>query len=304
MPGKSNFHKGVFYASATALLWGVLAIVLKVSLKNFSPVDVAWARFFVAFILLCLYLFIRKPSSFHFLLRPPLLVFAGAACLGLNYLGFISGINLTTPGIAQIFIQAGPVLLALSGFIFFKEKASVRQITGLVLVFGGMTVFYHDQILILAENVRKYQIGVLWVIFGGVMWAFYAVIQKGLVRKHDPLQLNLVLFGLPAIGYLPFTDLQMICSASALDWGILIFLGCNTFLAYGSLAYAFKYLEANKVSVIITLNPIITLVLMGILTIMNVGWIIHEKLTPVSMAGASMVITGAVLTILKTKKSF
>ena len=302
MTDKSVFRKGVFFALVTAFLWGFLAIVLKVSLTTLSPVVVTWIRFVIAFILLSSYLIFKRPGSFKIFSHPPLLLIVAAVCLGLNYIGFISGINLTTPGIAQIFIQTGPVLLAISGFIFFKEKATTRQIIGLLLVFGGLAVFYRNQILELAEDVNRYQMGVLWTVFGAVMWASYAVIQKKLVKTYDPLELNLVLFGLPAIGYLPLVNFKLLNAASLPEWGILLFLGCNTLLAYGSLAYAFKYLEANKVSVIITLNPIITITAMGILAILNVDWIVHEKFTLISLIGASLVISGATLTILGKKK--
>lgn len=300
---KSDIRKGIIYASFTAFLWGFLAIVLKVSLTNLPPVEVTWMRFVIAFIILSIYLLIKKPSSFKIFSHPPLLLLLAAVCLGLNYIGFVSGINLTTPGIAQIFIQIGPVLLAISGFIFFKEKTSVRQIIGLLLVFGGLAVFYRNQIMVFADNTDIYQKGVLWTVFGAVMWAAYAVFQKKLVKTHAPLELNLVLFGLPSIAYLPLINFQILPSISIVDWGILLFLGCNTLLAYGALAYAFKYLEANKVSVIITLNPIITISAMSILTLLNVDWIIHEKFTLISIAGASLVIAGAVLTILGKKKN-
>ncbi|MBA7517640.1 hypothetical protein ES705_09694 [subsurface metagenome] len=109
--------------------------------------------------------------------------------------------------------------------------------------------------------------------------------------------------GLPAIGYFPFVDFQEFGLATGLEWGLLLFLGCNTLFAYGSLAYAFKYLEANKISVIITFNPIITISVMSILTILEVEWIVHEKFTLVSLAGALLVISGAVLTVLRKKKN-
>jgi hypothetical protein len=51
-------------------------------------------------------------------------------CLAANYYGFIEGVNLTSPSIAQVFIQLGPVLLAVSGFAFFHEKVSLRQVAG------------------------------------------------------------------------------------------------------------------------------------------------------------------------------
>lgn len=236
------------------------------------------------------------------MIHPPFLLILASISLGLNYLGFISGVHYTTPSIAEIFIQTGAILLAISGFIFFRERASFRQIIGIIMVFGGLAVFYRDQILVLAENIDRYQKGALLTIIGGVMWTCYAILQKRLVRNFDPMVLNLVLFTLPAIGYIPFVDFKEFQGLTPGIWGVLIFLGINTLMAYGSLGYALKYLEANKVSVIITLNPIITFSAMAILMAMEVSWIVHENFTFISIAGATLVISGAVLTVLKGRK--
>jgi drug/metabolite transporter (DMT)-like permease len=298
----SDKKKGIFFALFTTLLWGFLPIVLKVSLAELPPVLVTWFRFFLASLLLIIYYVIRKPSEFRIMIRPPSLLILASISLGLNYLGFISGVHYTTPAIAEIFIQTGAILLAISGFVFFREKASFRQIIGIVMVFSGLVVFYRDQILLLADNIDRYQKGVLLTLGGGIMWTSYAILQKRLVRDYDPMLLNLVLFTLPAIAYIPFVDFRAFQGLTPAMWGVLIFLGVNTLLAYGSLGYALKYLEANKVSVIITLNPIITFSAMAILMALEVSWIVHENFTFVSIAGASLVISGAVFTVLKRRK--
>src|SRR4030042_7112651 len=137
--------EGILYASVTALLWGVLAVALKVSLQDVSPVGITWFRFTLAFLGLAIYYFWKKPGYLRILRKPPLLLLLASVCLGINYIGFIKGVHLTSPGIAQIFIQTGPVLLAASGFIFFKEKAIPRQVIGLLLVVSGLFLFYHEQ---------------------------------------------------------------------------------------------------------------------------------------------------------------
>ena len=236
------------------------------------------------------------------MIRPPFFLILAAICLGLNYLGFIAGVHNTTPAIAEIFIQTGAILLALSGFIFFREKASIRQVIGMVMVFSGLAVFYRDQIMQLTDNIELYQKGVLFTIGGGIMWTSYAIIQKRLVRSFDPMTLNLVLFSLPAVAYLPFVDFSFFVDLTKGTWAVLIFLGINTLLAYGSLGYALKYLEANKVSVIITLNPIITFSAMAVLMAMEVTWMVHENFTFISIAGAAMVVCGAIFTVLTGRK--
>jgi drug/metabolite transporter (DMT)-like permease len=71
----------------------------------------------------------------------------------------------------------------------------------------------------------------------------------------------------------------------------------NTVLAYGSLAMAIKLTEATRVSVIITLNPIITFVTMTILSRMKVSWIEPESFSLLSITGALSVLGGAIMVI-------
>ena len=77
----------------------------------------------------------------------------------------------------------------------------------------------------------------------------------------------------------------------------MFYLGLNTVIAYGSLALAIKYTEAARVSVIITLNPVITFITMSILTHMEVSWMEPEKFSMMGLFGALSVIAGAVVVI-------
>lgn len=298
----NTMNKGILFASFTALLWGILAIALKVSVYNLSPIDVTWFRFTLAFITLSAFYLLFDKSKLGILKAPPFLSILAAISLGLNYLGFISGIKYTTPAIAQIFMQSGPVLFAVTGFIIFKEKASVRQIFGLITVLLGLLVFYHEQILVLADDIKQYNKGIAWVFFGAVSWVFYATLQKPVVQRYNPMQLNLILFGIPALGYFPFVNLSLFPQQNFAEWLLLIFLGLNTLAAYGFLAYALKYLEANKISVIITCNPIITFITMAILGYLKVSWIQPEKFSFLTILGATVVIAGVILAVIKRKK--
>ena len=78
---------------------------------------------------------------------------------------------------------------------------------------------------------------------------------------------------------------------------LLLFLGLNTLGAYGSLAFALKYLEANKISIILIQNPIITFVVLMVLQQMQVTWIKADQLNLIAM-----VITGGILTVLSGRK--
>jgi drug/metabolite transporter (DMT)-like permease len=298
----SAAYKGILYAIITAILWGTLAIVLKVSLSGLTPADITWFRFFLAFMALTLYYYFRKPSYLRILRRPPALLIIATLCLATNYFGFIKGVQLTSPSVAQIFIQLGPVLLAVSGFVFFREKVTIRQLIGLVAAFTGLALFYHEQTKLLVSGGNDWTNGVLWVFLAAITWAVYSVLLKILVLKHPPMQLNLVIFGLPVLLYLPFVHFSHFFSQSLTGWLILIFLGLNTLIAYGLLALAMHLTEANKVSVILILNPILTFVLMAIISHSGATWISHEHYSLVTIAGALTVLAGALLTIFRRNK--
>ena len=299
----SDNTKGLFYAGFTAILWGFLAIALKVSLNDLSPASIVWFRFTVAFVILFFILLFTDKSLFKTLRKPPSMIFLAAIFLGLNYLGFISGLNLTSPSNAQVFIQIGPVSFAFVGIIVFKEKIRWKHLLGFLLLLFGFSVFYSEQVDLSGTlHSNLFLRGVIFIVLGGLSWAVFSILQKIMVKKWNPNHLNLIIYGTCSLGFLPFVEFSKFSTLSLNDWFLLIFLGLNTLLAYGSLALAFKFTEANKVSVILTLNPIITFIVMMILSFYQVSWIEAENLTLLSLFGAGIVFTGASLVIIRKKK--
>ncbi len=290
-------RKGVLYAAFTASMWGFMAIVLKVITYELPPVTVVWFRFFSAFLLLGLYTLLFRRKDFGIFKRPPILLFLAAIFLGLNYLGFISGIKYVSPSSSQVFIQIAPVSFALSGIIIFREHVSWKHVVGFLLVLSGIGLFYSEQLRDLTGTGENFTLGMLLVLGGGLSWAIFATMQKALVRKLHPNQLNLFIYGFCAIALIPLVQFSKFQGLTATNWFLLIYLGLNTVLAYGSLALAIKLTEATRVSVIITLNPIITFVSMAILTQMNVPWIEPESFSILSFLGAITVLGGAILVI-------
>ncbi len=297
-----NHTKGIIYAAITAFFWGFLAIALKIAVREVEPVTVVWFRFVVAFVILASWQIIKRPASFQIFRKPPLLLVLAAIGLSWNYMGYMLGIHYTTPSNAQLFIQTGPIMLATAGFIFFKEKVARNQIIGFAVAILGMSFFYSDQLSAFFETQAKYNSGVLFTLSGALAWAVYAISQKQLVKKYSVQSLNLFLFAFPALIYMPFVNFQPLLKLHYTWWLLLMFLGANTFIAYTCLAQALKYIEANKVSIIIILNPMITFATMAILTQLNVEWIQHERFSLITILGALLVFSGAILVVKKAGK--
>ncbi|MEX0986873.1 MAG: DMT family transporter [Bacteroidales bacterium] len=294
--------KGILYAAITASLWGFLAIALKIAVTDLSPVTVVWFRFTTAIFILALLTFIFRKSDFRIFRKPPLRLFLTALFLGFNYLGFISGINYVSPSSSQVFIMVGPVTFALAGIVIFKEQVTWRHIAGFIVVVSGILLFYSEQIAELAETDHHFTKGMLLIFGGGLSWTVFASLQKTLVKKYTTNQLNLFIYSFCSLIFMPFAQYAKFPDLATPSWMLLFFLGLNTVIAYGSLAMAIKFTAANRVSVIIVLNPIITFVTMGVLTKMQVGWIEPETFSHLSIAGALTVLLGAMIVIFASSK--
>jgi hypothetical protein len=74
-------------------------------------------------------------------------------------------------------------------------------------------------------------------------------------------------------------------------------MGGNTLAAYDALSLALKYTEANKISIIIIANPVITFIILEILLWADVSWFDVPPVNILSYIGAVMVLIGAVMAI-------
>ncbi|MCU4163082.1 DMT family transporter [Carboxylicivirga caseinilyticus] len=294
----NNQTKGVLLAATTALLWGMLAIGLKVSLNYFDSYTVVWFRFFIATVSLISIFSIKKPSFLNVLKKPPRLMLLAGLFLGFNYIGYMQGIKLAGPAATQIIIQTGPIVLGLVGFIIFKEKINLIRGIGFLIAALGFSVFYFYQISEFGTEKTEFTKGVAWILFGALSWVSYAVTNKKLVTQWHPQQVNLIVFALPVILFLPMADFSALTSNHEWwIWLLMIALGINTVVAYGTLAASFKYAEANRISIVITLNPIITFIFLEIMMTMNVQWFEIKPVPTMAFAGAALVLLGAILAV-------
>jgi drug/metabolite transporter (DMT)-like permease len=298
-----RYSKGVIYAIITALFWGVLAVALKVAVNKVDPVTIVWFRFTLAFIPLFIWSFVKQPSELQILIKPPFLLVIAALALSWNYLAFNLGVKYTSPGNAQLFVQTGQILLALAGIVFFKERFNKMQLAGFVLAIVGLLLFYNQQIGHFSANAGEYRLGIFIILSGAFTWTVYAVIQKKLVVRFSALSLNLFLFGLPMLLYIPFVNFSQLTELNWKWWLLMAFLGFNTLVAYTTLALSLRHLAASKASIILIMNPVITFALMALLAWLEVTWIQPERMSFLSIIGAIVLLAGALLVIRKPRKN-
>lgn len=261
-----------------------------------GPINIVWYRFTLAFLILFIYALVFKRQAIRDVTPPPLWALFSGAMLAFNYFGYMKGVELGGPNLTQILIQMGPLMLALAGVVFFKERLSQIQFLGVIISILGYSLFYYQKWTELKQGGD-----ILWaslvIFFAAFCWASYAVAQKKLKESYEGISLNIVTYGLASLVFLPFVQWHSFTGLSLASWGLIIFLGMNTVIAYGCLIEAFKYLPANQVSVIITLNPILTLIITYLLYFFNIPLIDYDILTVSGYIGALCVVLGAVIVI-------
>ncbi len=289
---------GLLAASMAAFMWALLAIFLKIALEKVPPSSIVFVRFFLAGLMVLITLGISgnlNKSIFKF----PKLLWGGIFALAINYYFYLMGVHLTTASTAQIVIQFGPLLLALSGLFIFKEEFKKRKIVGLLFFICGFIFFYQEQLSFLENELSTFNSGVLYVFAGAVFWAIFAVIQKIVLKRNDPNKINLIIYAMASIIYLPISDFSFLFNLDLKLSLVLIFLGFNTFIAYGGISLALKKIPANEVSIIISLNPLLTIVLMQVISYFELFNIAPEALGGQGIIGACLLVLGALLVVIK-----
>ncbi len=250
------------------------------------------------------YYALRRPRVLKkvFIMAPFALILAGL-CLSFNYFGYLNGLSFTSASNAQVVVQLGPLILALIGVFYFKESMAWAQWFGVIIAAMGLLLFDWDQAHLATAGVHMYLIGTLWIATGAIAWALFAAIQKKQIRENwTPQESNLLVYAVSAFALLPLAHFHELSpfrhgALTLWQWTILIFLGLNTVVAYGSFAEAMHRIPASYVSLIITMNPLVTILLVTIFAQLGLHFISPEPIHWRGFLGAALVVVGVATTV-------
>jgi len=291
-----RWRLGLALSLVTVFLWGVLPIALAVTLQALDVYTVTWFRFLMAFGLLAVYLATRKQLPELQKLRSASLGLLAIATvfLGLNYLLFLQGLLQTSPTTSEVVIQLAPILLSLGALVIFKERYTLPQWIGLGVLTLGFALYFHEQLKTILTAQATYLVGNGLLVLGAATWAIYALAQKQLLQKLPSSTIMLVIYGGCVLLFSPFAKPQMLLSLSPLHLGMLLFCGFNTLIAYGAFAEALDHWEASRVSAVLALAPLVTLLSVWAVSWLTPNLIPSEHLTLMGLFGAILVVAGSV----------
>jgi len=297
----SHYLRGIFFSIVTALLWSVLPIFLKITLQDFHAGTISWVRFRFALLILAAVMQWKAYRPLNIFRKLPWMGVLGGACLSANYYWVTLGVDLSGPSNMAVLIQTASIFLVLAGVYVFHERLAFSQTLGMVIAGSGLFIFFNDQQSHIQE-VRDYYYADFLIVLAGLVWVGYMVAQKFLSRKYGAQSLNLLVYAvatLTLIGGVEWTDFTR---AGLTAWLSMIFCGINTLLAYGALAEAVKYIPLALISLIISLNPLITLLGMNILPAMGFAGLQADPIGSLGYMGGIIAVGGVVLVVYRQKR--
>jgi drug/metabolite transporter (DMT)-like permease len=291
-----RWRLGLALSLLTVLLWGILPITLTVTLQVLDVYTVIWFRFLVSFILLAGYLGIRGKLPKLEQLRSvswKLLAIA-TLFLGINYFLFMQGLALTSAASAEVLIQLSTLLLGFGGLVIFKERYRLSQWIGVSVMICGYLLFFREQLTNLITAQGRYILGSVLIVLAAGVWAIYALAQKQLLQSLSSPSIMLIIYGGCALLFTPLARVKSLFILDTFHLGMLLFCALNTLIAYGAFAESLEHWEASRVSAVIALAPIVTLILVAVVSVIAPDWIPPEHFSFIALLGAGLVVTGSI----------
>ncbi|MFH2116039.1 MAG: DMT family transporter [Spirochaetota bacterium] len=283
----------VFLATATAFIWGLSFLSIKVAVTVVPPMSLGLARFVIASILLLLF-FVARRSLPRLALRDlPLMAGSGLIGVTLYFAGENNGIMLLSASESAIIVGTIPVLTVLADRLLMHSRLCSLQYAGAFLSAVGVSLMVLESLKISARP-----LGYLYMVIAALSWVAYAFATRPLLAKYTQTEVTFWqgLFG--ALGFLPFALLEKMDWARLTPLIVLNVLYLAVFCsALGYLFYiiSMDVLGAGVASVFINLIPVVSVVASF--------FMLGERLSPLQLGGAVVAVAGVYLTTMKPRKS-
>lgn len=300
-----RWRLGLLLAFVTAGFWATLPVALKLTLAQLDPYTLTWARFAFAAIVVGAWLAWRGEfARFAQLGRRGWLLLAIAAVMLVgNYVLYLLGLAATTPANAQLLIQAAPLLMALGGIFVFRERFNRWQWLGLAAIAVGLLLFFGDQLAKPAAPGSRYVLGSVLVLLGALVWAIYALAQKQLLNALSSGAILGFIYLFATLALWPLAHPSALLQMDSLHLAALAYCAVNTLGAYGAFAEALAHWEASRVSVVLSLTPLLTVATVEAVHAIAPALAKPERIALLGWLGAALVVVGSVVSSLMKSRA-
>ncbi|MBL8966085.1 MAG: DMT family transporter, partial [Spirochaetaceae bacterium] len=243
---------------ATALIWGLSFLSIKVAVTVIPPMSLGLWRFIVAVAVLPLVALATKERLSVERRDLPRLAAGGLAGVTLYFLCENNGILLLSASEASLIIGSIPVLTMLAERLFLKTRLGARSYVGAVLSLGGVGL-----IAARSPGAVSTPMGFVYMAGAALAWVAYSFLTRPLGARYGRVAITFwqSLFGL--VGFLPFVVAEIpawVLPGPTIVLHVL-YLGifCSA-LGYWFYVTSLDILGAGPASAFINLIPVVSVV--------------------------------------------
>jgi drug/metabolite transporter (DMT)-like permease len=291
---------GFWLSVLTAFMWGILPVAFVLLLDSLDVLSITWARF--AFSTLLVFWYLRQrgqvPRLTGFDRRGRLLLLVAILALLGNFLLYLKGLEYLNPEATVILIQLAPFLLMAGSVLIHGERFGLYEAVGAVLLLLGLGLYFNEKLGVLLQASGSETLGVVFMVLAALSWSVYGLLQKGLLRSMGSVQLTLLIYGGGTLALLLFISPAAFAALGALQWWVLLFCCLNMLIGYGAFTEALRVWEGAKVSAVIALAPVFTIIGMQAAVSLWPAHFSSSNLNPLAYAGALVVVAGSMLAAL------
>ena len=291
---------GHIVAFLVVAVWGVTFVFTKLLLnEGLTAAQIFVLRFIVAYVLLFVYAFTRKPFRLFASSWKDELLMIGLGVTGgsLYFITENSAMIYTTTTNTSLIVCLCPLFAALLIALFYRsERLRGIQIAGLIIAaVGAVVVVLNGQFVL-----HLSPLGDTLAFSACLCWAFYSLLMVPATKRYSTLFITRKVFFYGLLSMIPYwmfypdmPSLSVVLRPAIL-WNLL-FLGCvASMLCFVAWNWAIKRLGAVVATNYVYFNPVVTAIF---------AWLVlDEQITVFYIIGTILILAGMFLVLKKRKR--
>lgn len=288
----SNLRVSQFKALGAAVFWGASFVATKTAVQEISPITLIVLRFALG--VLVLLFAVARLRAFQWVGARDffLLAILGSIAILIHQGLQATGLLLTSASSMAWLVALQPAFTAVLALFLLREALSIGKLTGLLIAFIGALVVVTRGAPTSDTFHLPSTTGDLLAVASALNWTIFSIASKPLLRRLPPTLMMAYVMFLGWVLTLPFfvgiQGWNEISKLTAGGWLAIAYLG----IFCSGIAYIFWYdalahIEASQVSAFIYIEPLVTIVVAGIL--------LGEPFMPITFIGGAAILIGVYL---------
>lgn len=283
---------GYLYVTAAALLWATSGNAAKALFEHgMTPFELVQVRVTIAAMVLGAAYGVFAPGLMKIRARdlPYFLVLGGVAMAGVQFTYFLA-ISKIQVAAAVLIQYMAPILIALYGVLFWKERMTPLKTLALGLAVGGCFLVAGGYSLALLSMNRQ---GIVAALASAVCFAGYSLLGERGMHRYAPWTVLFYALAFAALTwhllYAPFHYIT--AGFTAVEWAGIVYIAFfGTVAPFGLFFLGINHIRSTRASVTACLEPISA----GVLAFFLLG----ERLETWQVLGAALVVGAVALMVL------